>query len=193
MLGFNCTITKDNLDFLAEVVRLAIQMGADTLQIQHTMFNSPEKVARHNACFTPARVEDLGLDMALPSIRAGGYYQSKIGPEDIPKLQAGLKQARVLAKDRIELLFMPNLPDKFLGPYYLDLDFPFSQELRRFLEDLPGLSRRHHLALPEFSNWATSLRNPLQKSGTGRRCRHCGGFSPTNYFRAASAAASATT
>lgn len=127
VLCFNCTITKDNLDFLVEVVRLAIQMGADTLQIQHTMFNSLEKVARHNSCFTPARVRELGLDMALPSIRAGGHYQSKIGPEDIPKLQAGLKQARVLAKDRIELLFMPNLPDKFLGPYYLDLDFPFSQ------------------------------------------------------------------
>lgn len=65
--------------------------------------------------------------MALPSIRAGGYYQSKIGLEDIPRLQARLKQAQVLAKDRIELLFMPNIPDKFLGPYYLDMDFPFSQ------------------------------------------------------------------
>lgn len=127
VLGFNCTISKGNLDFLADLVPLAIRMQADTLQIQHTMFNSPEKVARHNAYFTPARVCELGLDMALPSIREGGYYQSKIGPEDIPRLQAGLTQARALAKDRVKLLFMPNLPDELLGPYYLDLDFPFSR------------------------------------------------------------------
>jgi len=148
VLGFNCTITGDNLDFLVEVVHLAIQMGADTLQIQHTMFNSPEKVARHNAHFSPARVDELGLDMALPSIRQGGYYQSRIVAEDIPRLQAGLRRARVLAKDRLKLLFMPNLPDKFLHPYNLDLDFPFSQDCDAF--DLPGLSRWHHLTLPEF-------------------------------------------
>ena len=127
VVGFNCTISKGNLDFLGEMVPLAIQMQADTLQIQHTMFNSREKVARHNSFFTPDRVRDLDLDMALPSLREGGYYESEIGPEDIPRLQASLRQARALAQDRLKLLFMPNLPDEFLGPYYLDLDFPFLQ------------------------------------------------------------------
>jgi Fe-coproporphyrin III synthase len=127
VVSFNCTISKLNLDSLAEVVPLAIKMQVDALQIQHTMFNAPEKVDRHNAFFSPARVGDMGLDMALPSIREGGYYQSEIGPDDIPRLQASLRQARALARGRIKLAFMPNIPDKFLDAYYLDLDFPFSQ------------------------------------------------------------------
>ena len=77
VVGFNCTITKGNLDFLGEMVPLAIQMQADTLQIQHTMFNSRENVARHNSFFTPDRVRDLDLDMALPSLREGGTTRVK--------------------------------------------------------------------------------------------------------------------
>jgi radical SAM protein with 4Fe4S-binding SPASM domain len=127
ILGLNCTISKGNLDFLPEVVSQAIELQADTLQLQHTMFNSPEKVARHNAFFTPARVRELGLDMVFPSICEGEYYQSEIGPEDLPRLKSGLRQARVLAKDRIKLLSMPNLPDELLDPYYLDLDYSFQE------------------------------------------------------------------
>ena len=125
ILALNCTISKGNLEFLPEVVSQAIELQADTLQLQHTMFNSPEKVARHNAFFTPARVQGLGLDMVFPSICEGEYYQSEIGPEDLPRLKSGLRRARVLAKDRIKLLSMPNLPDELLDPYYLDLDYPF--------------------------------------------------------------------
>jgi Fe-coproporphyrin III synthase len=136
VLGFNCTITKGNLDSLADVVPLAIQMQADTLQIQHTMFNSPERVARHNLFFTPERVRDLGLDMALPSLREGGYYESEIGPEDIPRIKDSLRQARALTQGRLKLLFMPNIPDEFLAPYYLDLDYPFPQGCDAFWKTL---------------------------------------------------------
>jgi len=127
IVSLNCTISKLNLDTLAEVVPLAVKLQADALQIQHTMFNAQEQVDRHNAYFSPERVDEMGLDMALPSIREDGYYQSEIGPGDIPKLKAGLRQARTLARGRIKLVFMPNLPDEFLRSYYLDLNFPFSQ------------------------------------------------------------------
>lgn len=125
ILSFNCTISKSNLDRLPEIVPLAAELGGDVLQIQHTMFNSPEKVARHNAFFSPERVRDLGLDMAFPSICEGEYYQSEITAADIPKLKESLRQARELARDRIKLVLMPDLPDELLAPYYLDLDHPF--------------------------------------------------------------------
>ncbi|MFA5110710.1 MAG: radical SAM protein [Desulfobaccales bacterium] len=125
VLSFNCTISKDNVAWLADMVPLAISLKADVLQFQHTMFNSPEKVERHNAFFSPARVEGLGLEMAFPSICDGEYYQSAITTEDIPVLKASLAKARELARDRLQLVFMPNLPAEVMGPYYLDLDHPF--------------------------------------------------------------------
>ncbi len=125
VLSFNCTISKGNLERLPEIVPLAIELGGDVLQFQHTMFNSPEKVARHNAWLAPERVRALGLDMAFPSICEGEYYHNEITPADIPRLQESLRRARELARERLKLVFMPDLPDELLAPYYLDLDHPF--------------------------------------------------------------------
>ncbi|MFZ5450633.1 MAG: radical SAM protein [Thermodesulfobacteriota bacterium] len=136
VLGFNCTISKGNLNFLPDTVRLAVEMKADALQLQHTMFNSTENVVRHNAIFNPEWVHKMDLDMALPSIREGGYYQSEIGPEDIPKLKAGLNEARALAKGRLKLLYMPKIPDELLGSYYLDLQYPFTPDCDAFWKTL---------------------------------------------------------
>ncbi|OGP70471.1 MAG: hypothetical protein A2Y80_03265 [Deltaproteobacteria bacterium RBG_13_58_19] len=127
ILSFNCVISKDNVGLLEDMVPLAAGLQADVLQFTHTMFNSPEKVARHNAYFSPARVEDLGLEVAFPSICEGEYYRSEITAEDIPVLQASLARARDLARNRLQLTFMPNLPPELFGPYYLDLDYPFQQ------------------------------------------------------------------
>ena len=127
MLGFNCTISKGNLNSLADVVPLeAIQMQADTLQIQHTMFNSPERVARHNLFFTPERVNALGLDMALPSLREGGYYESEIGPEDIPRIKDSLRRAPgCWPKAGSSRRSCPTFPKNFWPPTISDLDYPF--------------------------------------------------------------------
>ena len=136
VLGFNCTISKGNLHALPDIALLVIDMQADSLQLQHTMFNSKENVLRHNAIFSPEWVDKMGLDMALPSIREGGYYQSEIGPEDIPRLQESLNEARAVAKDRLKLLYMPKIPDKLLEAYYLDLKYPFVQDCDAFWKTL---------------------------------------------------------
>ena len=87
ILSFNCTISKANLDYLEEMVPLAIRLQGDFLQLQHTMFDSPENVARHNRLFSPERCRDLDLEVAHPSICEGEYYQSELQPEDLPKMQ----------------------------------------------------------------------------------------------------------
>jgi MoaA/NifB/PqqE/SkfB family radical SAM enzyme len=89
------------------------------------MFNSPEQVARHNEIFSPTNAQNLGLDLDFPSIHAGKYYESAIQAEDLPKLKAGLAQARQAAQGRVNLVFLPNLTPGLIAPYYLDLDYPF--------------------------------------------------------------------
>ena len=69
-----------------------------------------------------------GLDLAPPSIPEGEYYESEITPADLPVLLDQLREVRRLAKDRLKLLFLPNLPPDLLEPYYLDLAHPFPQE-----------------------------------------------------------------
>jgi hypothetical protein len=76
------------------MVPLAAGLGADTLQIQHTMFNSPAMVALHNSCLSPATVRKLGLDLAGPSICEGEYYPGRFKAADLPVLQAGLAEIR---------------------------------------------------------------------------------------------------
>jgi radical SAM protein with 4Fe4S-binding SPASM domain len=127
IVSFNCTISKSNLDYLADMAPLAAELGADALQIQHTMFNSPERVASHNAYLTPERVAALGLEMAFPSICPGEFYQSEIQAADLPQLQEALRRAREAGKGRLLVTFLPPIPEDCLEPYYLDLEHPFQQ------------------------------------------------------------------
>jgi MoaA/NifB/PqqE/SkfB family radical SAM enzyme len=127
VITINCTVSRDNLKTLPEMVPLAVGLGAETMQIQHTMFNSPEVVACHNNFLSPERVKKLGLDLAFPPIFEREYYQSEIISTDIPLLQAGLTQPRRMAKDKLNLTFLPMLPAELLSAYYLDLDYHFNQ------------------------------------------------------------------
>jgi len=102
------------------------------MQLQHTMFDSPENVARHNLFLSPERSRALGLEVAHPSICVGEYYENELQVEDLPKLQSALSQARQQARGKLKLHFMPNLPDQFLSPYYLDLNYPFPQDCDDF-------------------------------------------------------------
>lgn len=132
ILSFNCTISKANLEVLEEIVPLAVRLEGDCLQLQHTMFDSPENVARHNRLFSPERCRDLGLEVAHPSICEGEYYQSEIQAADVARMQAALARARQQARGQIKLHFMPSFPDQLLFPYYLDLNYPFPQGCHDF-------------------------------------------------------------
>jgi MoaA/NifB/PqqE/SkfB family radical SAM enzyme len=123
----NCVISQASLPTLDHMVPLAQALGADILQIQHTIFNTPANVQRHNRALSPEFAAREGLDLAPPSIPEGEYYENEITPADLPGLLNRLRQAQRLAKDRLKLLFLPNLPLDLLKPYYLDLTHPFPQ------------------------------------------------------------------
>ncbi len=127
ILSLNCTISKGNLAHLEEMVPLALGLQVDVMQLQHTMFDSPENVARHNRCLSPERSRALGLEVAHPSICEGEYYENEVGPADLPQLQAAVRRARQQARGKLQLHFMPRFPDQLLAPYYLDLNYPFPQ------------------------------------------------------------------
>jgi MoaA/NifB/PqqE/SkfB family radical SAM enzyme len=123
----NCVISKASLPTLDHMVPLALGLGADILQIQHTIFNTAANVQRHNRALSPEFAAKEGLDLAPPSIPEGEYYESEITPADLPGLLDQLREVRRLAKGRLKLLFLPNLPLDLLKPYYLDLAYPFPQ------------------------------------------------------------------
>jgi MoaA/NifB/PqqE/SkfB family radical SAM enzyme len=121
----NCVISKASLATLDQMAPLAHELGADILQIQHTIFNSAANIQRHNRALSPAFAAAQGLDLAPPSIPEGEFYESEITRADLPLLLAQLQESRRLAKGRVKLLFLPNLPLDLLEPYYLDLTHPF--------------------------------------------------------------------
>jgi MoaA/NifB/PqqE/SkfB family radical SAM enzyme len=123
----NCVISKASLPTLDHLVPLAHGLGADILQIQHTIFNTAANIQRHNRALSPEFAAREGLDLAPPSIPGGEYYENELTPADLPRLLDQLQKARRLAQGRLKLLFLPNLPLDLLKPYYLDLTHPFPQ------------------------------------------------------------------
>jgi MoaA/NifB/PqqE/SkfB family radical SAM enzyme len=126
----NSVISKASLPTLDQMVPLAHELGADILQVQHTIFNTAANIQRHNRALSPEFAARAELDLAPPSIPEGEYYESEITPADLPGLVDQFRKARRLAKGRLRLLFLPNLPPDLLGPYYLDLTHPFPQECK---------------------------------------------------------------
>jgi len=127
LLLINCVISKANMPFLEEMMPLAQELGADILQLQHTMFNTADNIERHNRCLSPEFARCQGLNLVLPSIPEGEYYESEATAADLRHLQAGLREVRRRANGRVRLQFFPNLPTELLAPYYLDLNHPFPQ------------------------------------------------------------------
>jgi MoaA/NifB/PqqE/SkfB family radical SAM enzyme len=121
----NCVISKASLATLDQMAPLAHELGADILQIQHTIFNAAANIQRHNRALSPEFAAAQGLDLAPPSIPEGEFYESEITRADLPLLLAQFQESRRLAKGRVKLLFLPNLPLDLLEPYYLDLAHPF--------------------------------------------------------------------
>jgi MoaA/NifB/PqqE/SkfB family radical SAM enzyme len=128
LLIINCVISKTNLPHLDQMVLLAAGLGADVLQFQNPMWDSPDSVARHNALFSPAWVAERGLKVAFPSIGEAEFYQHGFTPDDVVVLSATMRKAREQAKGRLKLVIWPlSTPDRLL-PYYMDLDHPFPQK-----------------------------------------------------------------
>ncbi len=127
IITINCVISKANLATLEQMVPLAHELGADILQIQHTIFNSPTLVKRHNRELSPKFAADEGLDLAPPSIPEGEYYETEITPADLPLLLDKLQAIPRLARGRVKQVFLPNLPLTLVEPYYLDLTHAFPE------------------------------------------------------------------
>jgi len=125
ILIVNCVISQANLDVLDEMVPVALEIGADFLQIQHTIFLTPEVVAHHNHLLSPEFAACRGFALLPPSIPVGEYYESEIGPEDLPRLRASLARVRRRAAGRLKLICFPPLPEELLTSYYLDLHHRF--------------------------------------------------------------------
>lgn len=127
LVDLRCTISKDNLDHLPELVPVALDLGADMLHFTHTIFLTRALAAQHNRSLSAEFAQEQGLTLIPPSIPDGEFYQSDIGPADLPRLAASLAEVKRRAQGLLEVGFSPNLPEVSLGPYYLDLSHPFPQ------------------------------------------------------------------
>jgi radical SAM protein with 4Fe4S-binding SPASM domain len=127
LLGFSFTITKHNYEGMPEAMEHAISLKADFFWACHVCFKTPEIVAKHNAIFSESNAAAMGIQMDFPSIREGSYYESDMEAEDVPKMLEVLNNTKQSVKGRIEFVLEPRMTDDLVGPYYLDMDFPFVQ------------------------------------------------------------------
>jgi MoaA/NifB/PqqE/SkfB family radical SAM enzyme len=54
-------------------------------------------------------------------------YDSELEQADLPLIKMALDEAQKLARGKIILTVMPRISDKFLHPYYFDLEYPFKE------------------------------------------------------------------
>ena len=112
----NCVISKASLPTLDQMVPLAHELGADILQIQHTIFNTAANVQRHNRALSPEFAAREGLDLAPPPSPRANIMRARSPRPTCRVCSTSFGQARRLAKDRLKLLFLPNLPLDLLTP-----------------------------------------------------------------------------
>jgi MoaA/NifB/PqqE/SkfB family radical SAM enzyme len=123
-----CTISKANLASLEEMVPLAAGLSADILLYQHTDFNTSLSIERHNRILSADKASNWGLDILQPSIPEGEYYQSEIGPEDVALLKRVLGKVKRQANGQVKVYVSPDIKPNKIKSYYLDVDYPSSQE-----------------------------------------------------------------
>lgn len=123
VITVNCTMIRSNLDHLLEVEELLRREPVDALQFSHAFYNWPENVARHNnifpAAFNPTLDEPFRL-LAGQSILDDEYYENEIASDDAEKLKGALAALGRNRRERLPLAYLPNLPEEFIDPYYLD-------------------------------------------------------------------------
>jgi len=124
------TISKGNLDSLEDIVPMALDLGVDVLEVHHTFFNSRSNIDKHNRIFA-SQASARNLKLLLPVISDIEYYESEIGREDLERIREGVNTMRRQARGRLNVIFVPNIPDELIDPYYMDLDYPFPQICKR--------------------------------------------------------------
>ena len=184
----NCVISKASLPTLDQMVLLAHELGADILQVQHTIFNTAANVARHNRALSPDFAAREGLDLISPSIPEGEYYESEITAADLPFLRHQLQQAQTPGQRPAQAALSaepaPGPPGTLLpGP-----DPSLSPGVQRPLEGLRDFARRDHLAVPAPGGRQHQSPSRLRRSGTAPRCAVSGRSSPAASSPDASAA-----
>ncbi|MFH1091706.1 MAG: radical SAM protein, partial [Pseudomonadota bacterium] len=125
LIAVNTVISKASLAGLHQMPAIAASLGADIIQLQHTIFNSFDNLRRHNRILSPEFAAEAGLDLIAPSKPEGECYESEITAGDLPLLRQNIETARREAAGRIQLIFLPNLSGDKLDPYYLDLQHNF--------------------------------------------------------------------
>lgn len=126
----NCTMTRDNLHTLPEMVPLALRHNVNLLQFIHAHFNTWENAELHNRILSPEFAELHGLDLVPPSLPHSEYYENEIRPEDLPLMQSRLEEAIKKADGEIPVKILPGLRLHQVDPYYFDIDYPFSRNCR---------------------------------------------------------------
>jgi MoaA/NifB/PqqE/SkfB family radical SAM enzyme len=122
-----CTISKSNIGALDKLVPLAVGLKADIVRFQHTEFNTPANIEKHNHLLAEDKAKAFGINFLQPSVPDGEFYQSEIGPEDAALVRKSLRKAKQQAHGRIKVVLSPNISLDEIEPYYMDIDFPLSQ------------------------------------------------------------------
>lgn len=119
-----CTVSKTNLSVLKDMVPLALDMQADILLFQHTDFNEPDNIKKHNQILNEKNASARGLNIHQPSVPEGEYYLSNIQKEDIVLLKESLRDIKKQAAGKIRVFTSPGTKLEDLEAYYLDINYP---------------------------------------------------------------------
>jgi MoaA/NifB/PqqE/SkfB family radical SAM enzyme len=126
LVGINFAISRDNVQVIEQMVPVALRLGVDSLQFQHTIFLSRDHVEKHNSLFSEDLAHRWGVGLVQPSIPEGEFYESEIEPSDAELIAASLESVKETNKGRgIRVSFLPNLPEDQIYPYYMNLNHPF--------------------------------------------------------------------
>ncbi|MBM3298646.1 MAG: radical SAM protein [Deltaproteobacteria bacterium] len=126
LMGMAFTISRANLDVVEQMIPLAKSLDIDFINYQHTVFDSDENVEKHNRIFTEQWAREQGVEIVAPSVPPGEFYETDIGPQEVALLQRRLDKALNEAGREVVVHFVPDLSRDKIGPYYLDLNHPFS-------------------------------------------------------------------
>lgn len=136
LVSLNCVISKPNLSRLQEMIPLAEGFGVDVLNYLHTIFDAPDNVECHNRIFTEEWARAMGLEIVTPSKPEGEYYETEIGPEDMPLLYKLMERVQARRGAAMMVNFSPGLIREKLRPYYLDLNHPFTNVCKCLWTDM---------------------------------------------------------
>jgi len=130
IIMLNFTLCQTNLAYIDQMVPIATSLGAELQQFIHPFHNSAANAEKHNRIFSPEFARAHGLNMLAPSLPQGEFYECDFQEQELNLIKKGFDTARKQANGRIDVKFLPNLPDHLLQPYYQDFDFPFQPVCR---------------------------------------------------------------